>query len=200
MTELKVVDIKLKIVRGRSSPNEKRFSYSTLVEYIIDPADASKKLVVGVIPPTYFILKQVLKEDLDDLERVIYHNIREDIRLFFQDLFLENNLLKISMRKALIETVDRVVIDTINRLREDTYNFAASIYLNNGQRLHDVMPSDAVIIALVANKNIYIDTTLQETKEKIDRQIEEKTEPKAEGSPTDEAGKDDDSNAKNLYT
>jgi bifunctional DNase/RNase len=68
--------------------------------------------------------------------------------------------LKITMRKALIETVDRVVIDTINRLREDIYNFAASIYLNNGQRIHDVMPSDAVIIALLANKSIYIDTTL----------------------------------------
>ena len=200
MPELKVIDIKLKIVRGRPSPNEKRFSYSTIVEYIIDPADPSKNLTVGVIPPTYFTLKQVLKEDLDDLERVIYHNVREDDRFFFQDLFLENNLMKITMRKALIETVDRVVIDTINRLSENTYNFAASIYLNNGQRIHDVMPSDAIVIALLANKNIYIDTMLLEMKEKIDREIEEKTEPKAEGSPTDDDGKKDDSISKNLYT
>ncbi len=200
MPELKVIDIKLKIVRGRPSPNEKRFSYSTIVEYIIDPADPSKRLTMGVIPPTYFTLKQVLKQDLDDLERVIYHNVREDDRFFFQDLFLENNLMKITMRKALIEIVDCVIIDTINRLKEDTYNFAASIYLNNGQRIHDVMPSDAVIIALLADKNIYIDTMLLEMKEKIDREIEEKTEPKAEGSPTDEEGKKDDSISKNLYT
>ena len=196
MKELKIVDIKLKIIRGRGNSSEERFPYNTIVEYYT--TDESKNLTMSISPPTYFLLKQVLNEGLDDLERVILHTIRPDDRLFFQNLF-QNNLIKISMKKALA-IVDRIVIDKITPIKPSTYNYAASIYLTNGERIPNVIPSDAVFIGLLAGKSIYIDDSLLELKDKIDQEIAEKTAVKEEGSPTGKEEKKGDPNSEILYT
>lgn len=196
MKELKIVDIKLKIIRGRGSPSEERFPYNTIVEYYT--TDESKNLTMSISPPTFFILKQVLNEELDDLQRVIFHTIRPDDRLFFQNLF-QNNLIKISMKKALA-IVDRIVIDKITPIKPSTYNYAASIYLTNGERIPNVIPSDAVFIGLLAGKSIYIDDSLLELKDKIDQEIAEKTAVKEEGPPTGKEEKKGDPNSEILYT
>ena len=60
LMELRVTDIKLKIVRGRTSPAEQRFQYSTLIEYSVARGDEEILLVMGVIPPTFFYLKEVI--------------------------------------------------------------------------------------------------------------------------------------------
>jgi len=198
MKELKVVDIKLKIVRGSAGLREERFPYTTLVEYFT--TDASKNLTMGISPPFYFVLKQVLNQELDDLERFIYHNVRPDERLFFQDLYLENNLMKISMKRTLANIIDRIVIDKITPIKQSTYTYAASIYLNNGQRVPDVIPSDAVVMGLLASKDIYITTELLETKEQIDRELIEKAEAQEEGLPKDKEEKKGDPNSEILYT
>ena len=114
--ELKVTEIQLKIVRGRSSPGEKRFEYSTLIEYVIGEDEEKKVLTMGIIPPTYFYIKRVMRQDLDDLERVVLHNVQRDYRKIIRELFIENNLLHINLEKALVEPGDRVVIDHIKPL------------------------------------------------------------------------------------
>lgn len=193
MKEIKVTDIKLQIIRGRPGPAEKRFEYSTLIEYFIGD---DKSLTMGIIPPTYFYIKKVLNEELDDLERVILHNIQRDNRIFFRELFVENNLMKISVTKTLSEIVDRIVIDDIQPIGKLSYNFAASIFLNNGQRIPKVIPSDAVVIALMAKKEIYITDELMDEKVKIDEEIEKRMK-KEEKSKDD---KEETEVPKGIYT
>ena len=174
MKKIKVVDIKLKIVRGRPGPTEKRFQYSTLIEYFLEGKEDDTPLTMGITPHTYFFLKKVLNEDLDDLERVIYHNIRVDNRKLLTELFLENHLLNISLKKELIDTVDEVVIDTLKPVGQSGYNFSASIYLNNGQRIPNIIPSDAIVLALLGKKDIYIESHVLEEKAQLDKEFEEK--------------------------
>lgn len=194
--ELKIVEIKLKIVRGRSGPGEKRFEYSTLIEYIIGEDEEKKVLTMGIIPPTYFYLKQVLREELDDLERVVLHNIQRDYRKIIRELFIENNLLHVNLEKTLAESVDRVVIDHLKPIGKTNYNFSASIYLNNGQRIPEVIPSDAAVIALIANKNIYVTNGLLAEKERIDQEIDERL-----ASEKEKAKKPEETEApKTIYT
>ena len=200
MTEIKVVDIKLKIVRGRTGPTEKRFEYSTLIEYIIDKGKDGKNLIMGIVPPTYFHLKKVLNEDLDDLERVIFHNIRKDDRKYLEELFVTNNLLKINLKKALGEIIDRVVIDNITETGRLGYIFSASIYLNNGQRIPNVIPSDGVVLAILGKKDIYVKDTLLEEKEKLDQQIEERMAAKKDEKPKIEYKPKETDIPKNIYT
>lgn len=201
MNKYEVVDIKLKIVRGRVSPNEERFSYSTLVEYYYDSQEDKKEnnhLTMGISPPTYFFLKEVLKQQLEALERVILHNVKGDDRKFLHDLFIQNNLLRINMIKILAETVDEVVIDGIKPMGQSSYNFSASLYLNNGQRIPNIIPSDAVVIALLAKKKIYILDRVIYEKEKIDQEFQEKFASEKEIDEGDESKKSDI--PKNLYT
>jgi len=196
MKEFKVTEIKLKIIRGRAGPSEERFPYTTIIEYLT--TDDSKNLTMSISPTIYFIIKQVLNEELDDLERVIFHTIRPDERLFFHDLF-KNNLMKITMKKALA-VVDRIVIDKITQIKPSIFNYAASIYLTNGQRVPNVIPSDAVFVGLLANKSIYLDAELLELKEKIDQEMTEKTVANEEELAKEKEEKKEDSSSKNLYT
>jgi len=198
MKEIKVVDIKLKIIRGRVGPADRRFQYSTLIEYFIGEDEGGKVLTMGLIPPTYFFLKQVLNEDLNDLERVIYHNIRKDDRKILRELFITNNLIKINLKNTLSTIIDRVVIDKIDPIGSMNYNFSASLYLNNGQRVPNVIPSDAAVIALIANKDIFIVDDLFEEKDRIDDEIEERLSSKKTGKPSSEEEEIDI--PKNIYT
>ena len=193
------MDIKLRIVRGRTGPADKRFEYSTLIDYIIKD-EGGKTLTMGITPPVYFFLKQVLNEELDDLERVIFHNIRRENRKILKDLFIDNNLLNISLKGVLVGAVDRIVIDGIKSVGKLNYNFSASIYLNNGQRIPNIIPSDAVVIALLANKSIYITDSLLDEKEKIDKEIEEKMTSKKEPKPESEDEQKEGKVPKSLYT
>jgi bifunctional DNase/RNase len=201
MKELKIQEIKLKIIRGRTGPAQERFEYSTLIEYYFDVNKNTKQiLTMGIIPPTYFFLKQVLNEDLDDLERVIFHSIQSDNRKILQELFIENNLMKISLMEKLDAIIDRVVIDSIIRMGKTGYKFAASLYLNNGERIPNVIPSDAVILAILGKKDIYILDELLEEKQKAEQEIEEHVASKKEqaSKPKDEI--DEPELPKNIYT
>ncbi|MFX1293496.1 MAG: hypothetical protein ACFFD2_01365 [Promethearchaeota archaeon] len=200
MNKIKVVDIKLKIIRGRSSPGEMRFKYSTLIEYFLEDKENGKRIIMGITPSTYFFIKQVLKEGLNDLERVIFHNIRVDSRKSLHELFIENNLLNISLKKEMVEVIDKVVIDNLKSFGKSGYNFSASLFLNNGQRIPNIIPSDAIVLALLANKDIYISNSILEEKEKIDKEFDEIVESKRdtynEGEKEQKKGKIPE----NIYT
>lgn len=198
MIKLRVKDIKLKIVRGRISTAEQRFQYSTLMEYVIQEDDRETSLIMGIIPPTYFYLKDVLNEELDDLERVILHNIQSDRRLSIRDLFVQNNLLHLNIEKSLSAAIDMVVIDEITRFGKTSYNFAASLYLTNGERIPNVVPSDALVLALLADKRdaIFVSDALIREREAIDRELSTKPDP----LPQDAGKVGEPQVPKNLYT
>jgi len=197
--ELKILDIKLKIIRGKTAPmDQQRFQYSTLIEYYIGAGEDQKILTMGIIPPTYFYLKRVLNEELDDLDKVILHNIiQRDNRKIIRELFIENNLMFMNLRNALMDSIDRIVIDNLHTLGKLNYNFSASVYLTNGQRIPYIIPSDAVVFALVAGKDIYVTDTLLEAKDRIDREFEAK---ESSEKPDSDDQKDKEVIPKNIYT
>jgi len=201
MKRVKVVDIRLKIIRGKPpSPTEKRFQYSTLIEYVLEGKEDGEHLVMGITPPTYFFLKQVLKQELTDLERVIYHNIRIDSRKFLQELLIQNNLLNINLKKALIESVDEVVIDNLNKVGLSApYKFSASLYLNNGERIPNIIPSDAIIFALLANKTIFITEAVLQEKGRLDKLFFEKLQAKKDSGLKKELPKKKPDLPKGIY-
>ena len=195
--ELKIVDVKLKIIRGKTGPSAQRFQYSTLIEYYIGVGEDQKILTMGIIPPTYFYLKRVLNEELDDLDKVILHNIQRDNRKIIRELFIENNLMFMNLKNALMDSIDRIVIDGVHTIGKLSYNFSASVYLTNGQRIPYIIPSDAVVFALVAGKDIYVTDTLLEAKDRIDREFEAK---ESSEKPDSEDQKDKEVIPKNIYT
>ncbi len=200
MNKIKVLDIKLKIVRGRPGPGEKRFQYSTLVEYILEENEDGTSLTMGVTPPTYFFLKQVLKTKLTDLERVIYHSIRTDFRIYFRELFIQNNLLNIKLKKVLAESIDEIIIDELRAVGRQGYTFSASIYLTNGQRIPNVIPSDAVVLALLAKKDIYIGDNVLKEKVRLDKEFQEQLTGKKESNRKDDKKPKELIGPKNIYT
>ncbi len=173
MKRKKVVDIQLRIVRGKPpGPSEKRLQYSTLIEYILESENEGANLIMGITPPTYFFLKSVLKQEITDLERVIYHNIRADARKVLQELFIENNLLNINLKKGLDESIDEVVIDKLKKIGPNVgYNFSASIYLTNGQRIPNIIPSDAIVFAILAHKDIFVTENVLIEKARLDAEL-----------------------------
>ncbi len=198
--ELKIIDIKLKIVRGKTGPVEQRFQYSTLIEYYIGESvegEDQKILTMGIIPPTYFYLKRVLNEELDDLDKVISHNIQRDSRKIIRELFIDNNLMFLNLKNALSGSIERVVIDNVHTIGKLNYNFSASIYLTNGQRIPYIIPSDALVFALVAGKDIFVTTSLLEEKDRIDREFEEQISAKKRGES--ESG-EQKAIPRNIYT
>jgi hypothetical protein len=191
MKRKKVVNIRLRIVRGKPpGPSEKRLQYSTLIEYVLESEDEGANLIMGITPPTYFFLKSVLKQEITDLERVIYHNIRTDTRKIFQELFFENNLLNINLKKRLDDSIDEVVIDKLKEIGPNAgYNFSASIYLSNGQRIPNIIPSDAIVFAILANKDIFVSEGVLTEKARLDEELTakmaSKKRPETEGADTE---------------
>ncbi|MHA1267517.1 MAG: hypothetical protein ACTSRS_19940 [Candidatus Helarchaeota archaeon] len=200
--ELRVLDIKLKIIRGRTKPRARRFQYSTLIQYIIEGDAEEIVLDMGIIPPTYFFIKAVMNEDLDDLERVILHTIKDDSRKILRELFIENNLLNLNLKKGLASSLDRVVIDDIISQGKWDYIFVASIYLTNGQRIPHVVPTEAVILALLAGKKeeIYVTDKLLTAKAKLDQELKSRLETTLEPGAGKESEEKKPTIPKNLYT
>ena len=198
MSEVKVIDVKLKIIRGRAHPTERRLDYSTVVDYIITEGETGEKLSMSVVPPVYFYLKRVLNEEFDDLERVIFHTIQEDDRTYLEEFILTNNLLKINLKKILTAAIERIVIDRVREVGRTGYIFSASIYLNNGQRIPNVIPSDAVAIAILGGKDIFVKTKVLEEKKELDKLIDDRMTQKKEEKPEPDEKKPDI--PKNIYT
>ena len=93
-----------------------------------------------------------------------------------------------------------IIIDNLHTLGKLNYNFSASVYLTNGQRIPYIIPSDAIVFALVAGKDIYVTETLLEAKDRIDREFEEKESSKKDDETEGEGQKETEEIPKNIYT